>query len=152
MPAHQETSSFPFQTQQLYELVEDVEKYPEFLPWCRAARILERTDNVFTAELVISFKGFSENYTSQVICHAPRGPHEPCRIDVGLVRGPFHHLTNHWIFEPDGEGSTIHFSVDFAFKSKILDKLIGSLFTKATHKMVEAFSQRAYDLYGSSES
>lgn len=148
MPHHSETTHYPYPPQQLYDLVADVEKYPEFLPWCRAARILERHEGYFTAELIISFKHITERYTSKVIGTPPEYRNAG-RIDVELIKGPFKHLSNHWEFTPEGDsGTQLDFSVDFAFKNIILDKLIGSLFTRATEKMVGAFSKRAQELYG----
>jgi len=148
MPAHSESRSFPYATDKLYALVADVENYPVFLPWCRAARILQRFDDGFTAELIISFKGLTEQYTSRITLTPPAGDHANCRIDVELVSGPFHHLSNHWSFAPNGADTQVEFSLDFQFKTKLLDMLIGQLFSKATQKMVEAFSARAHALYG----
>ncbi len=143
MPKHSERQTSPYTPEQLFSLVADVAKYPEFLPWCRAARILERKENEFLAELVISFAHHSERYTSRVSLDRP---HE---INVTMVRGPFEYLTNHWRFTSKEEGGTsIDFALDFTFRSKILEKLIGSLFAKATQKMVTAFKVRADELYG----
>ena len=129
-------------------MVADVEKYPEFLPWCRAARILQRDENGFTAELVISFKHFTESYISRVDLMPARGADTASFIRVGMLSGPFDYLRNEWDFTPIAEGGTrIDFRVDFKFKSKLLDMLIGSLFDKATQKMGEAFTARADALY-----
>lgn len=121
-------------------MVLDVEKYPEFLPWCRAARIIERRDDYFLGELVISFNHLTERYTSKVISLKNE-------IGVELVKGPFKHLSNHWRFEPTATGTNIHFYLDFEFKSKLLDTLMGGLFTRATEKMTMAFMTRADALY-----
>jgi len=143
MPSHQEQQHSPYSPQQLFELVTDIEKYPEFLPWCRAARILERKENEFLAELVISFAHFTESYVSRVELNPNNS------IMVTMVRGPFEHLTNHWKFSAGANGGTaIDFAVDFKFRSRILEKLIGSLFSRATAKMVTAFKKRADELYG----
>lgn len=142
MPLHAEQQFSIYTPQQLFDLVADVEKYSEFLPWCRAARILERRENSFTAELIISFAHFTESYVSLVSLH----PHHA--IEVTLVRGPFEHLANHWKFIPVEQGGTIiDFSLDFKFRSALLEKLIGSLFARATAKMVSAFKTRADQLY-----
>lgn len=142
MPLHTERQVLPYSKQQLFDLVLDVEKYPQFLPWCRAARILKRGENEFLAELVISFAHLSESYVSRVTFSAPE------TIDVALVRGPFEHLTNNWRFLACENGDTmIDFSLDFKFRSRMLEKLIGSLFSKATAKMVSAFKTRAEILY-----
>lgn len=144
MPTHAERRYLPYTPDQLFNLVADVERYPEFLPWCVAARIRRREGEVFFADLVIGFKMIRERYTSKVVLnHAER------RIDVKYTEGPFHHLDNHWIFVPaeDG-GTTIDFFVDFEFRSKLLQKVIGALFNEAVKLMVASFEKRAKQLYG----
>lgn len=142
MPSHRETQFSPYSPQSLFELVADVEKYPEFLPWCRAARILERNENELLAELVITFAHLSEKYTSRVSLTPPQQG-EPGHIRAVMVHGPFHHLTNEWTFTPHETGAKIDFFLEFQFRNAILEKLMGGLFSKATHKMTEAFRQRA---------
>lgn len=143
MPTHAEKRALPFTPEQLFDLVADVERYPEFLPWCVAARIRRREGNVFHADLVIGFKMFRERFTSRVSLDRPR------RVDVTYTEGPFKYLNNHWIFEPTPDGGTlIDFYVDFEFHSKILQKVIGTLFNEAVRLMVSAFERRARQLYG----
>jgi coenzyme Q-binding protein COQ10 len=146
MPTHHETQILPYTPQQLYALVADIERYPDFLPWCRAARILEWKGNVQLAELIISFKGLTESYVSRVALTPPENGEGS--IDVQLVRGPFQHLANHWKFVAHESGTALDFFVDFRFKSRILEGLIGGLFERATVKMVNAFKARAEELYG----
>ena len=138
----QETSSYS--TEKIYALVADVPNYPKFLPWCKAARITKHeSDTVFYAELIIAFKGLTERYTSRVTLT----PHSAIKAE--MVEGPFHHLVNDWHLKPsDEEGCEIHLDLDFQFKSKILDKMIGPLFGKASEKMISAFRERARELYG----
>jgi coenzyme Q-binding protein COQ10 len=147
MPAHSEIRHSPYTPQQIYDLVIDVPKYPEFLPWCRAARVIGReSEDVFTAELVISFRHLTERYTSRVF---GVGEGREPRISVQLVTGPFEYLRNEWCFASNPKGGTdIHFMLDFKFKSRLLDMLIGGLFARAAEKMTEAFSARADALYG----
>ena len=170
MPNHTEQQISPYTPQQLFNLVADIEKYPVFLPWCRAARIIEYSaipaqagildnneknfhlrgnDNreEFLGELIISFAHITESYTSRVTLTPPQEDIAGS-IDVVMVKGPFEHLTNHWKFTPTENGTIIDFSLDFKFRSRILEKLIGSLFTKANNKMVTAFKKRAEELYG----
>ena len=145
MPSHHETQLSPYTPEQLFALVLDIEKYPEFLPWCRAARILGREGEALLGELVISFAHFTESYVSRITAQSPQ------RIDVVMVRGPFEYLTNAWRFTPRPEGGTqIEFSLDFRFRSRMMEKLIGGLFSKATARMVSAFKARADALYGRS--
>jgi coenzyme Q-binding protein COQ10 len=148
MPAHTERQFMPYPPQALFALVADIERYPEFLPWCRAARIIERKESEFLGELVIAFHQLSESYTSRVILNPAPTPEATAAIDVTMVKGPFEYLTNHWRFVPTDGGTQIDFSLDFKFRSRILEKLIGSLFAKATARMVTAFKQRAETLYG----
>jgi coenzyme Q-binding protein COQ10 len=143
MPTHAEKKVLPYTPEQLFDLVADVEKYPEFLPWAVAARIRSREGNVITADLVIGFKMFRERFTSKVVLDQPR------RIDVSYTEGPFRYLNNHWVFESmPGGGTCIDFFVDFEFRSAILQRLIGMLFNEAVRRMVHAFETRAKKLYG----
>jgi coenzyme Q-binding protein COQ10 len=145
-----DTQELPYSTQQLFDLVIDIERYPEFLPWCRAARILTREENRLVAELVIRFNHITESYVSEVTFKRPDNASEEGFIDVKQVRGAFENLENHWKFTPSGKtGSTISLNLIFRFRSRILDAIIGLLFGKASAKMVNAFKQRAMELYGS---
>ena len=145
MPTHAEERHLHHSPEQLFDLVADIERYPEFLPWCTAARLQSREDNLLVAELVIGFKGISERFTSRVKLDRPG-----LRIDVSYEKGPFKYLNNHWIFQPDGEGGcVIDFFVDFEFRSRILQKMISLLFNEAVRRMVSSFEARADNLYGS---
>lgn len=149
MPSHRETQILPYSPRQMFELVADVEKYPQFLPWCRAARVLENEPGSMLAELIIAFKHLSERYTSRVLLQPPAGEHAACAIKVNMTEGPFHHLVNEWDFIPTASGGTqINFFIDFEFRSKFLGALIGGLFNDATEKMMSAFRVRAENLYG----
>lgn len=142
MPTHHETRHSNHSPEELFSLVADVGKYPEFLPWCKAARIRDKGEGWLIADLVISFAGFSEKYTSKVHLY----PTE--RIEVELVEGPFSRLTNSWRFEKAENGCEIHFSLDFQFRSRLLEKMIGLVFEKAFKAMVSAFETRADELFG----
>jgi coenzyme Q-binding protein COQ10 len=151
MPAHSETQFLPYTPRQMFDLVADVARYPEFLPWCRAARVLERKDREFLGELVIAFAHFTESYTSRVILMPPADENAVCGIEVVMVKGPFEHLTNSWKFSPHEGGCRIDFTLDFKFRSFLLESLMGGLFTRATAKMVDAFRSRAEALYGAAK-
>jgi coenzyme Q-binding protein COQ10 len=142
MPTHAEQRLLPYTPEQLFALVADVERYPEFLPWCVGARIRERKPDLIVADLIIGFRMFRERFTSRVKLDPPR------RIDVAYTEGPFRYLNNYWIFEPAPGGCRIDFFVDFEFKSKILQKVIEVLFSEAVRRMVAAFEKRAEQLYG----
>ena len=148
MPTHHNVEHSPYSTTQLFALVADVARYPEFLPWCRAARILSRSEHEMLAELVISFLNISESYTSRVTLHPPASDQSEGRIEVTMVKGPFNHLTNYWKFVPKEDGSCIELDLDFRFKSRLLESLIGGVFERATMKMTAAFKERAEALYG----
>src|SRR3954468_9621218 len=142
MPTHSERKVLPYTQDQLFQLVADIERYPEFLPWAVAGLIRKREGNMVWADLVIGFRVFRERFTSKVTLH------EPDRIDVEYAEGPFNYLHNHWKFEPHPDGCLIDFYVDFEFRSKVLQTLIGALFGEAVRRMVAAFESRAHQLYG----
>ena len=150
MPTHAEKRVMPYSAEQMYALIADVGSYPEFLPWCAAARarqirpLPDGTGEVMDADLVISFKLFRERFGSRVTLRP-----EARRIDVEYLDGPFRYLNNHWKFEPRGENSCeVDFFVDFEFRSALLQRIIGVVFNEAMHRIVRAFEARAADLYG----
>ena len=146
MPTHAEKRVLPYAPEQLYGLVADVERYPEFLPWCRAARVTRREENVVYADLIIGFKVFRERFTSKVTLDPPAA------IGMQYVKGPMRHLNNQWRFEPHPEGCLIDFYVEFEFRSALLQRVIGVLFNEAVRRMVSAFEARARALYGAPSS
>lgn len=143
MPTHAEQRVVPFSPEQLFDLIADVQRYPEFLPWCVGARIRKRDGDTIFADLVIGYKLFRERFTSKVTLSRDRN-----RIDVEYTDGPFKYLNNHWVFEPHPEGCLIDFYVDFEFRSKMLQKIIEVFFNEAVRRMVGAFEARAHELYG----
>ncbi len=143
MPTHAEKRILPHSPERLFDLVADVDRYAEFLPWCLAARVTKREGNVLHADLVIGFKMFREKFSSKVTLLRPD------RIDVEYSRGPFKYLNNHWLFTPEGTDSTsLDFYVDFEFRSRLLQTLIGTVFNEAVRRMVGAFESRANEIYG----
>ena len=138
----------PYSADQMYALVADVESYSEFLPWCAASRVRNRekteAGEVLDAELVISFRVFRERFGSRVTLRP-----EERKIDVEYLEGPFRYMNNHWNFVPVSESECeIDFFVDFEFKSRMLQSLIGMVFHEAMRRIVRAFEQRAEALYG----
>jgi coenzyme Q-binding protein COQ10 len=142
MPTHAEERVLPYTPEQLFALVADVERYPEFLPWCVGARITERRPDLIVADLIIGFRMFRERFTSRVALDPPQ------RIDVAYAEGPFRYLNNHWTFAAVPVGCRLGFFVDFEFRSRLLQKVIEVLFSEAVRRMVGAFEKRARDLYG----
>ena len=148
MPKHSETRSLPWTARQMYDLVADVERYPEFLPWTAAARIRSRSPGpegaeVLEADLVISFKVFRERFGSRVTLWPERH-----RIDTEYLDGPFRYLKSWWQFRdlPQG-GCEAEFFVDFEFRNAILQRVIGVVFDEAMRRVVRAFETRAQALY-----
>ena len=158
MPSHKEKRRVPYAPEQVYALVADIEAYPEFLPWTAGVRIRSRRPlppeqgegegegegEVVDADMIVAFKMFRERFGSRVTLRP-----EARRIEVAYLDGPFKHLDNIWRFEANEDGSTtIDFSVDFEFKNKVLQKLIGVVFDEAMRRVVRAFEARADALYG----
>ena len=137
----------PYTADQMYRLVADVAQYPEFLPWCAAARIRRRhpvgTIEVMEAELVISFKVFRERFGSRVTLYQ-----DTRTIDTEYLDGPFRHMKSTWCFEDTKGGCDVSFFVDFEFKSAMLQGIIGVVFNDAMQRIVRAFERRAAQLYG----
>ncbi len=146
MPRHSETRQVPYRAEQLFDLVADVGRYPQFLPWCVGARVRTRTEAEMVADLTIGFGPFRESFTSRVTLERPG------RIGVRYENGPFRYLTNQWRFEPTevagGTGCQVNFHVDFEFRSKLLQIAIGAVFHEAVRRMVSAFLVRARAVYG----
>lgn len=128
----------------MFDLVADVRRYPEFLPWVVAVRIRHSDNVLMVADMSVGFKALRETFTSRVKLDRPG------QIDVDYVSGPLKHLRNDWQFRPHASGGTdLQFCVDFEFKSKIFERLAGAFFHEAFKRMVASFEARALKLYGS---
>lgn len=151
MPRHSENRVLPYAPDQIFDLVADVARYPEFLPWTAAARIRSRRPmpgrgagaEVMEADLVISFKVFREKFGSRVVL-LPADK----RIETDYLDGPFKYLHSFWQIAPDPQGCRVVFDVDFEFRNVILQKAIGLFFDEAMRRVVGAFEARARQLYG----
>ncbi len=144
MTIHTEQRLIPYRPEQLFDLVADVRSYPEFLPWCLAARIRSQSDALLVADLIIGFQMFREKFTSYV-----KLDKDQMIIEVEYAEGPFKYLKNKWKFIDHPQGCMIDFYVDFEFRSRLLQTVIESLFTEAVKRMVRAFELRADSLYRS---
>ena len=143
MPRHSETRNLPYTPDQMFDLVADVKRYQEFLPWVAATRVRSDSETDMIADLVVGFKAIKETFTSRVVKHRPDS------IVIDYVEGPLKFLHNSWKFKPDGKGGTnIDFCVDFAFKSRLFETLAGQMFDRALRRMIGAFEARAHELYG----
>ena len=145
MPRHDEIRLLPFTPDQMFDLVSDVDSYPKFLPWCIGVRVRDRQKSVFLADLLIGFKMLREKYSSRVVLNR-----SDYTILVEYLDGPFRFLDNSWKFIAEKDGGTrVEFHINFEFKSRLLQSLIGRMFEDAVSVMVSAFEKRAHDLYGS---
>ena len=147
MPLHQETRVRSYTADQMYAVVADVERYPEFLPWCSKLIVQKREHQnrieFITAEMFIAYPPLRERYISRV-----RLDPEKRTIEARHVEGPFQRLDTRWRFVPLATGSEVHFLIDFAFRSFVLTTVAGGVFGIAASRMAEAFVQRAETLYG----
>ncbi|MDQ4088146.1 MAG: type II toxin-antitoxin system RatA family toxin [Pseudomonadota bacterium] len=147
MPRHTENRHLSYTPEQLFDLVADVGRYDEFLPWVVAVRVRSSSPSETIADLVVGFNAFKERFTSRVRKERPN------RICVDYIEGPLKYLHNEWRFEPALDGGTdLCFSVDFAFRSRIFEALAGQMFDRALRRMTNAFEERAAVLYGMSRS
>lgn len=138
MISHHETRLVLYAADLMYAVVSDVEKYPKFLPWVVALRVLSRRENGMTAEMAVGYGGLRERYTSDVALDPVQH-----RIDVVQTKGPFKTLENHWHFTPRDGGCEVAFSIQFEFKSRLLHGVAGHAFEKVMLKMADAFEARA---------
>ncbi|WP_267393080.1 type II toxin-antitoxin system RatA family toxin [Sphingomonas sp. GC_Shp_1] len=147
MPKHSETRHLPYTPEQMFDLVADVSRYAEFLPWVSAMRVRRDSATATTADMIVGFKGLRETFTSEV------RKERPGHIHVEYIDGPLKYLHNDWHFRAEGDGGcAVDFAVDFAFKNRVFEMLAGQVFGAALRKMIGAFETRAAELYGSSSS
>lgn len=148
MPSHKQTKISPYSAKQIYDLVADIEQYPLFIPWLSHASILSAKGQYLEARLDIQFKAIRTHYVSKV--ELMEGDNDsPYIVDVGLLKGPFKKMVNHWEITPLEDGSCeIGFFVEFVFNSLLLDKAMGVVFNRAVQEMTGCFERRAELLYG----
>jgi coenzyme Q-binding protein COQ10 len=147
MPGIREVRSLPWTAQQMFDLVADVARYAEFLPWVVATRVRSDNETEMVADMLVGFNALREKFTSRVIKDSPH------RIEVIYIDGPMRDLDNVWLFRTlEGGGCEIEFQVDFTFRNAVFEALAGQYFDRAFRKMVAAFEDRAERLYGNSSS
>jgi len=146
MPSFSETKIFSYSAHQIHALVMDIEKYPEFLPWCRQAKIIKRdAGGIVIADLLINFKNFFEKYRSEV---THKKQDEDYFIETRAIEGPFKSFSSRWkINELAQNKCEVEFFIEFQFNSFILEKMIGGIFEKAALKMMKSFESRAQELF-----
>lgn len=148
MIRHSETRSLKYSSDQMFNLVADIKSYPDFIPWCTAVSVISSIENkndgynVLVANMNVSFKFFKESFSSKVTFYPLLR-----RINVEYVNGPFKFLTNTWCFTDSNNGCIVDFNVEFEFRSKIMQRLIGVVFQEAMRRIVKSFEQRADIIY-----
>ena len=148
MPKFETTRHVAHGPQEMFALVADIEKYPEFVPLCESLTVRSRKERegraVLVADMTVGYKAIRETFTSQVLLN----PAETT-VDVNYLDGPFRYLTNEWRFEPaEGGGSNVCFFIDYEFKSRILGAVMGAMFDRAFRMFADAFEKRADQIYG----
>ncbi len=143
MPSHAEKRVLPYTSEQLFDLVMDIEKYPEFMPWCIATRINSRGKDELNADVIVGFKLMREKFNSTVIFKRAK------TIEVEYKQGPMKHLQNRWVFKDlKGGQCEVDFYIEFSMKTKIFEALVDQFFYRVLVKMINSFEARAADLYG----
>jgi len=133
----------PYTPEEMYVLVNDIESYPAFLPWCTAAKISNQQKESLTASLSLAVGKIKQSFTTENTMQ------DGSRINMQLIEGPFKHLSGYWKFNPEDEQSChIHLHMNFEFKNKIIKHTLGKVFYKVMDSMVESFVQRAQQIYG----
>jgi coenzyme Q-binding protein COQ10 len=145
---HSLTHILPYQPRQLFDLVGDVERYPEFVPWISRLRTWNRREggegvSLVDAEAEVGFSIVRERFTTRVTADAPA-----LTISVDLISGPFRRLANRWRFREHPQGAELTFEIDFEFKSRLLERLLAANFERAVNRLVRCFEDRAKALYG----
>jgi len=148
MPQYETTRTVPHSPRQMFDLVADVERYPEFLPLCEALSVRSRKQGeaktLLIADMTVGYKAIRETFTSQVLLKP-----EDLVIDVKYLDGPFKYLDNKWSFEPRSDaGCEVRFFIDYEFKNRMLGMLMGTMFDRAFRMFAEAFEKRAIEIYG----
>ena len=142
MPKIQKSVLVSYSDQQMFDLVENVEKYPEFLPWCSGTQVLSRDSRITRATIKINYHHVKQSFTTENVKNSPNN------IVIKLIQGPFKHLDGHWRFSPIGEhGCKIELDLHYDFSNKILEKLFGPLFHHVANTFVDAFVKRAEGIY-----
>jgi coenzyme Q-binding protein COQ10 len=142
MPSIHEIRRLPFSAAQMFDLVADVARYGEFLPWVVATRVRSDDGREMVADMLVGFKMLREKFTSKVVKDRAN------TITVHYIDGPMRDLDNRWIFRDTPEGCELEFNVAFTFRNPLFESLAGQYFDKAFRKMVAAFEERAHQLYG----
>ncbi len=146
MPVIKKSSEVLFSPAQMYQLVADVETYPDFLPWCVDSTVESATEDEVRAKLVLAQGGIQKSFTT---CNRLQ---KDKMIELRLLDGPFHHLEGFWRFEPiDNGGCRVSLDMEFEFAGKLLSLAVGPVFSQMANSLVDAFCERAEDVYGTAK-
>jgi coenzyme Q-binding protein COQ10 len=151
MPSYRTTRRVTHKPQEMFDLVADVERYPEFLPLCTGLRVIRRTQDehgreALVAEMSVGYRSIAERFTTKVVLDR-----KTLDIHVSYINGPFRYLENRWEFRPgENGGCAVHFSIEYEFRSIALGILMGAMFDRAFRRFTDAFESRANDVYGRS--
>lgn len=147
MPKFNTVRRVAFTPEQMFALVADVEKYPQFVPMCESLTVRSRKERdgvmVLVADMSVGYKQIRETFTSQVVLKP-----EELSIDVKYLDGPFKYLRNAWAFEQASDGCDVRFDIDYEFKSRLLGAVMGAVFDRAFRMFSGAFEERARQIYG----
>jgi ribosome-associated toxin RatA of RatAB toxin-antitoxin module len=135
-------SEMPYSCAQMYALVNDVERYADFLPYCTHTTIHYRHDDEVQATVTIAAMGMSKSYTTRNLLQQDK------MIEIRLVEGPFKHLEGFWRFDPTEQGCTIQFDLEFEFSNRMMSMVIGPVFEEVSRQVFDAFCARAHEVYG----
>jgi ribosome-associated toxin RatA of RatAB toxin-antitoxin module len=139
----EKTALVSYTPAQMYSLVDDIDAYEEFLPWCSRSEVIARQDDIVDGSLEISYSKLNKTFTTRNI----NTPNE--KIEMQLLEGPFKKLHGEWTFQPLGnDGTKVMLNLEFEFANKILDMTVGPVFSQIANSLVDAFTQRARDVYG----
>ena len=148
MTARQTRKRVPYTAEEMFDLVAEIERYPDFLPWCAALRIVSRQERkaqeILLADMVVSYSVFRDQFRSRVTLAKP-----VMTIDTDYVHGPFRELKNHWRFSENQDGgSVVEFKIEFEFRNPVLQATAHSVFEQVFLRMADAFVARAEEVYG----
>ena len=136
----------PYSTRQMFELVNSIEDYPRFLPWCQHSQVISRTDTEVMAELAVNWKGIHKSFTTRNRLY----PYE--RMDMNLVKGPLQHMEGVWNFHALNEHACkVVLDLEFEFTGRFIDRFFRPVFQQIADTLVDAFCKRAAELYGTSD-
>lgn len=142
MAVVKEEQIVPYTQRQMYDLVNDVDQYSEFLPWCSESTVISKNQHEIRAELTLSASGMQKSFTTANRLH----PHK--MIEIHLVQGPFKHLHGFWHFEPrENDRCCVKLNLEFEFSNKLLGLMFGPVFSQVAHQLVKSFEERAHQVY-----